>query len=109
MEIYEIVKDADFNNLFTSLSDNLDSLCLTRNQIINFCLKYPRHLIMEGPSNFFLTKKDFNKPAKAENLFVAHVYVYSDGLDINGYFHHFDNADILHSDYRHRVIVPKVE
>lgn len=105
VEVYEMVKNANFKDIFISLSDNLDSLCLTQNQIIDFCKKYRGHLRQGGYGIFFLTKKDFGKPATEDNLFVVDLFVYSFGLYVS--VSRFDNAGVWDAGC-HRVVVPKL-
>ncbi|HOZ53400.1 MAG TPA: hypothetical protein PK142_01840 [bacterium] len=106
IEIYEIVKHANFKDMFTSLSDDLDSLCLTQSQIIDFCEKHRSYLRQAGYAAFFLTKKDFEKPATEDNLFVVLVGVDSCGLDVS--VHRFDDAHVWLPGGRRRVVVPKL-
>ena len=74
IQIYEMGHDdANFSQTFNSLSNDLDSLCLTQNQIIRFCEKYPSHLRQDGYATFFLFKEN-------NEYFVARVRVYSGGL-----------------------------
>jgi hypothetical protein len=106
VRIYEMVKSATFKDMFTSLSDDLDSLCLTQSQIIDFCEKHRNHLRQDGCGTFFLTKKDFEKPATEDNLFVVGVVVRSGGLNV--LLFHVDRADVWNVDCRLRVVVPKL-
>ena len=106
IEVYEMVKNANFKDIFTSLSDDLNLLCLTQSQIIDFCKKHRNHLRQDGNATLFLTKKDFGKPATEDNLFVVDVSVGSDGLRVCVY--HFGRAYVWHADYRHRVVVPNL-
>jgi len=82
------------------------SLCFTQSQIIDFCKKHRNHLRQDGNATFFFTKKDFGKPATEDNLFVAFVYVDSDGLRVRVY--HFDYAYVWDADYRLRVVIPNL-
>ena len=104
IEVYEMAKDATFKKMFTSLSDDLNLLCLTQNQIIDFCKKHRSHLRQDGYATFFLTKKDFGRPATEDNLFVVFVDVDSVGLHVS--VGHFSGADVWGADYRHRLVVP---
>ena len=106
VQIYEMVKNANFKDIFTSLSDDLDSLCLTQSQIIDFCEKHRSHLRQGGYTTFFLTKKDFEKPATEDNLFVARVFVYSHGLSV--YVLLFGSAGVWDAACRRRLVVPKL-
>jgi len=104
--VYEMVKNANFKDIFTSLSDDLNLLCLTQDQIIDFCKKHRSHLRQGGYGTFFLTKKDFEKPATEDNLFVVFVSVDSLGLYVS--VSHFDDASVWNAVCRHRVVVPKL-
>lgn len=106
IQVYEIAKDAIFKDMFTFLSDNLDSLCLTQDQIIDFCSNHSEYLRSGGYATFFLTKKDFKKPATSNNLFVIRVPVHSGGLAV--YVSHFDDAYVWVAGCRHRLVVPKL-
>ena len=102
--VYEMVKSATFKDMFTSLSDDLNLLCLTQDQIIDFCKKHRSHLRQGGYGTFFLTKKDFEKSATEDNLFVVHVRVRSNGLTVR--VDHFGYVHVWGADARHRVVVP---
>ncbi len=104
VKIYEMAKDATFKDIFISLSDDLDSLCLTQDQIIDFCVKYPERLRQDGHGTFFLFKK--RRLFRRDKFFVVDVDVYSHGLYVS--VDHFGNALVWNADYRHRVVVPKL-
>lgn len=75
VSVYEVFSDAKLAQMFGSLSGDLDRLCLTQSQIINFCIKYPTWLKQDGSATFFLFKSN-------EQYFVADVYVRSGGLRV---------------------------
>jgi len=104
VEVYEMVKNANFKDVFASLSDDLNLLCLTQDQIIDFCKKHRGHLRQDGYATFFLTKKDFEKPATEDNLFVAGVRVFSGGLFV--FVFHFGYALVWCAGDRRRLVVP---
>lgn len=101
VKIYEMVKGATFKDIFTPLSDDLDSLCLTQDQIIDFCVKYLERLRQDGYGTFFLFKK--RRLFRRDKFFVVDVDVYSNGLRV--YVNHFEDAHVWHPDYHHRVVV----
>lgn len=105
VKIYEMVKDATFKDIFTSLSDDLDSLCLTQDQIIDFCVKYPERLRQDGHGTFFLFKK--RRLFRRDKFFVVDVLVVSDGLRVH-VFHLFGGANVWDAGCRRRVVVPKL-
>jgi hypothetical protein len=104
VEIYEMVKDATFKDIFVSLSNDLNSLCLTQDQIIDFCVKYPERLRQDGYGTFFLFKK--RRLFRRDKFFVVVVGVFSDGLGV--LVVHFGGADVWDAVYRHRVVIPKL-
>jgi hypothetical protein len=98
-DVYELIADATFAQIFGLLSNDLDKLCLTQSQIEEFCLSYPNQLRIDD-STFFLFKEN-------RHFFVARVSVYLDGLNVcvrrlendcvwNGADHH----------HPHHVVVP---
>jgi hypothetical protein len=97
--VYEMITDATFVQIFGSLSDDLDKLCLTQDQIEEFCLTHSDHLRADGYATLFLFKEN-------ENFFVAGVRVRSDGLSLDVYRLERDYG--WHGDRRRRVVVPQL-
>ena len=52
VNVYELVSDATFAQMFGSLSNDLDKLCLTQAQIKSFCTKYPDWIRGDGFGTF---------------------------------------------------------
>lgn len=98
-DVYEMVNDATFAQMFGSLSNDLDKLCLTQDQIEEFCLAHPDQLRADGYGTFFLFKEN-------EQFFVASVDVDSDGLYVN--VHRLERGRVWDSGNRHRVVVPQL-
>jgi hypothetical protein len=98
VQVHELIGDAIFAKMFTSLTGDLDKLCLTQDQIISFCEKYPSWLRQEGCATFFLFKMN-------GEYFVAYVFVFSDGLYV--YVHHLGYDRVWDGECRHRVVVPQ--
>lgn len=73
VQVHELIKDANFTQMFTCLSSDLDKLVLTQDQIIEFCEKNKNWLRAGGYATFFLFKGN-------GKCFVAVVPVHSDGL-----------------------------
>jgi hypothetical protein len=67
IDVYEMVKDATFAQMFGSVGTDLNKLCLTQSQILNFIAKHRNWLRTEGYGTFFLFKS-------GDNFFVARVY-----------------------------------
>ncbi len=98
VEVYEIVANADFKTIFTSLDQNIDNLCLTQNQIVEFCKNY-RNYLRSTWTVFFLFKEN-------NEYFVADVYVSLGGLVV--YIQRFEDAYVWFADHRHHVVVPVI-
>lgn len=110
--IYELVKKARFKDMFLSLSPDLEVLCITQHQYIGFAEKYS---FLFGPNNetFFLTKKDWGKPATPpdapenfENVVVGVVDVHSGGLPADVY--RFDHDVVWSAKFAYRLVVPRL-
>lgn len=106
LELYEITKDAKLKQMFESLGVDLDKLCLTQSQIIEFCKNHKNLLRTDGYATFFLFRKDEKLPAKPDNLFVAIVYFDDDGLNVH--VSKFEYDDVWNAEYRHRVVLPQL-
>lgn len=57
LNYYGMKKDANLHQLFYSLSNNLDELCLTQSQIIQFCKEYKLYLSTLNSGHLFLFKE----------------------------------------------------
>lgn len=97
VEVYEMVKDAAFAQMFDSLNTDRNKLCLSQHQIINFVEKYRSWLRADGYGTFFLFKSH-------GEFFVASVLVDSDGLLV--FVRRFGHSRVWYADYRPRVVVP---
>jgi hypothetical protein len=98
VQVHEMVEDATFAKMFTSLTGNLDKLCFTQHQIKRFCVKYPNWLHQEGYATLFLFKLN-------GEYFVAYVYVSGAGLYAGVYRFGYD--DVWNAEFRYRVVVPQ--
>lgn len=99
VQIFEIVRDSTFLDLFNSFEVELELICLTKNQIINFCIKYPECLRQDDFMTFFLGKTE-------SRYFIAGVFRNINGLSI--YLFQLNNKDvILNSSNFYRVVVPE--
>jgi len=99
VQVYEMAKDATFAQMFSSLGNDLDKLCLTQHQIKQFCEKHSSWLRTDGYATFFLFKVE-------DQFFVACVGVGSDGLGV--YVSRFGYDGVWHAAYAHRVVVPQL-
>ncbi len=98
--VYEMAQDSMFANMFTSLSSNLDKLCLTQHQAIQFVQDYRSWLRKDGYGTFFLFRA-------AGQFFVANVYVNSVG-ELHIYVDRFGDDDVWRAEFAHRVVVPQL-
>jgi len=99
--VHELIMDGAFENVYGSLGQPLDRLCLTQAQIIGFCMGYKDKLHQGGYRTFFLFKV-------GGEFFVANVCVSSDGrLDAN--VRRFSGVDVWCAEYRHRFVSPQLE
>lgn len=99
VQVYEMVQNASFSQMFKSLSNNLDDLRLTQHQIINFCEKYPNNFRQDGYGDFFLFKEN-------DEYFVAFVCVDSGGLIV--LVNRFEDGCVWSAGDRLRVVVPQL-
>jgi hypothetical protein len=72
VKVYEMVKDGAYAQIFGGMSDDINRLCLTENQIVRFVQDHRDWLRTEGYGTFFLYKE-------GEEFFVARVYLSSVG------------------------------
>ena len=98
IQVYEMTQNANLKQMFSSLNDCLDKLCLTQHQIAEFCAKDQKYLRQNCRPTFFLFKVD-------GEYFVADVYVYLDGLFV--IVHSFENSNTWGGKFHHRLVVPQ--
>jgi hypothetical protein len=96
VEVYELVKDGNFSDIFGSLPSSRDQRCLTQDQIIGFVEEHHRWLSTNG-TTFFLFKS-------SNEYFVAHVYVNSDGR-LHASVHRLEDTNQWDAEYHHRFVV----
>lgn len=100
VDVYEMAIDATFKQMFDSLSNNLDRLCLTQAQIKQFANKHRKELRTDGYGTFFLFKG-------GSQFFVAYMGMHS-GDALLVYVFRFENSGVWHAKDRHRVVVPQL-
>lgn len=99
VSVYELHEDANFRTMFGSLSENVESLCLTQSQIIAFCELHRDKLRTDEQPTFFLYKS-------SGEFFVADVRVDAHGcLSVD--VHCFGSDRCWWADELRRVIVPQ--
>lgn len=99
VRVCELIKDATFVQIFSSLGTELDELCLTQHQIISFCENYPDWLCVNGYATLFLFKV-------SDQYFVVRVHVNSDGLCVN--VSRLEHTYVWSGERRHRVVSPQL-
>ena len=98
VSVHEMIRDGTFAQIWNGLSDDLNSLCLTQSQIVQFVQKHRQWLRTNGYATFFLFKV-------RDEFFVAFVYVRGAGrLGVLVYRFSFDY--VWGAGSRHRVVVP---
>jgi len=98
--VHELVKNATFAQMFDSLGTDLDKLCLTQAQIINFCKKYPEWLRKIEKATFFLFKVE-------DQFFIAHVRVFSDN-SLYVFVYRFGNVLVWRAGQSLGLVVPQL-
>lgn len=99
VEVFEMIKDGDFRQLFGSFGENPDRLCLTQSQIKQFCKKHESWLRIDGYGTFFLFKIK-------EEYFVACVGRGSGGWRVG--VCRFSDDGVWGAEGRRRIVVPQL-
>lgn len=99
IDIYEMVENATFTQMFGSLSRETKQLCLTQDQIIGFVMKYRQWLRDEGFETYFLFES-------YGQFFVAKVHHESYRLDV--YIDRFECSDVSDAEGYSRLVVPRL-
>ncbi len=98
--VREMIKDGDFRKIFGGLSDDLDSLCLSQAQIIQFVKNHRKWLRTDGYATLFLFKVD-------KDFFVARVNVNSDG-NLEASVIRCSDVSAWIAERRYRVVTPQL-
>ena len=99
VEVHEIVDNANFFQLFNSLSPDLRKICFTENQIVGFAKKHRNWLRTDGCGTFFLFESN-------DKIFVANVYIdFKDDLCV-GVFP-FEHSSVWDANDRRRLVAPQ--
>ncbi len=105
-DVYELIKNATFSQMFNSFGVDLDKLCVTQSQIKDFCVDNTQWLGPNYYGIFFLFRKDEKKAATPDNVFVAIVRLRSVGLKVC--VCHFKNDDVWNAVDHHLVVLPQL-
>lgn len=98
LAVLEMDKSGTFKELFVSISSDLDSMCLTQAQIVEFVRSHKAHLRTDGYATFFLFKV-------GNEFFVARVFLGS-GSRPGAHVYHFSDDHVWNAEYRRRFVVP---
>ncbi len=98
VQVYELVQNATFAQMFGFLGTDLNKLCLSQSQIKTFCRKYSNWLRQDGYATFFLFKG-------GDQFFVAGVLVGSGGLGVC--VSRFEYDYVWYAECLHRMVVPQ--
>lgn len=100
VSVYEMIKDGTFAQIWNGMSNDLNSLCLTQSQIIQFVQKHRKWLRTEGYGTFFLFK--------VRNEFLA-ADVSFDGYGRPGVgVDRFSSGYVWDAGRRRRVVIPQL-
>lgn len=94
--VHEMIQDAKFAQMFIG---DLDRLCLSQEQIIDFVVDHRNWLRTDGYGTFFLFKV-------GTEFFVARVYVRAGGLEAS--VRRLSDDYVWRADYGHRVVIPQL-
>ena len=101
VSIYEMRQDANFQEMFTSLSGDLDKLVLPQDKIIAFCENHRDQLRADGYATFFLFKVK-------EKFFVAYVRLGGRG-GLWAFVFRFGGDGVWGGGGRRRLVVPQLK
>ena len=97
VQVYEMAKDATFQEMFRGFGLAVSRLALSQAQIKQFLKRYPDWLKKGGFGTFFLFKA-------ADQFFVAAVYLFSDGR-FGVRVRRFALERVFRAEKRHRVVI----
>jgi len=85
-----------FSEMYNSLGVDLNKLCFTQSQIINFCQKNSQYLCQGGPT-FFLIKNN-------DKFLVVRIHSFANGLQAS--FDPFNDKNPLEDVSKYHLVVP---
>ena len=100
MVVYEMIKDGTLAQIFGGIGDDLNNLCLTQPQIIQFVVKHRNRLRTDGYGTLFLFKV-------SDEFFVAFVY-FGDYGRLRVHADRFSSDGVWNAERRHRIVVPQL-
>lgn len=101
LNVYELIKNGTYSQIFGGFGENLKRLCWEESQIVAFCRDHHDLLRKDGCGTFFLYEGENG------GFFVANVNVRGGGrLDVIVCF--FEDNSERFSMYQHRIVVPQL-
>jgi hypothetical protein len=100
VQVHEMTKDGTFEQIYGGLGDNLDVMCLSQAQIIQFVKNHRKWLRTDGYGTFFLFKV-------GDKFFVAFVVVFSGG-SLLAHVSRFSRDVVWFAGGRRRFVVPQL-
>lgn len=98
VSVFKIIEDTTFPEIYSSLSPDLNKLCFTQDQIIEFCERHRSKLRKGGYATFFFFKE-------GDWFYITRVLVVTDGLNV--YISHLGNDLVWGAFCTRRVVVPQ--
>jgi hypothetical protein len=98
VQIFEMVENGTLNDLYRSPAIELDSLCLTESQIIEFVRSHHMWLRRRGFATFFLFKNG-SEFLVARIQYVSHGYLYAKPYRLS-------HDKVWDAKYQHRFVLP---
>jgi hypothetical protein len=98
VDVYEVVKDATFSQMFNDLNTDTNRLCLTQHQIKNFIKKYREWLQYEQATFFLL---------KSKNRFFVALVNFDSGGGLKVYAYKPECSRVWYNVNRWRIVVPQ--
>jgi hypothetical protein len=98
-QVFEMIKDGTFAQIFGGFGENLDRLCLSQDQIISFVRNHTKWLRADGYGTFFLFKV-------GDEFFVAYVYWNEVRLEVRA--HRLSDDYAWLGGHGHRLVVPQL-
>jgi hypothetical protein len=101
IRIWKVIKnDLTFVQMFGSIGNDLDKMCLTEHQIKTFCKDFPNYLCPEGGFTEFLFKIGYQ-------FFIAEVHSLGNNqLDVHKYHFGYDHTSSRGKIFPHYIVVP---
>lgn len=99
-EVFELVKDGEFVQIFEAFGVSLNRLCWEQDQILDFVENHSYKLSQKSWATFFLFDA-------SNEFFVARVHRHGDG-QLGAYVHRLSNCYVWHAEQRHRFVIPQL-